>query len=302
MRLGDADRERPEAGPLVRVELAGRRRQVVDAVGAVDLGGDGLDLLPQRRLVVVEHAERRRAPPSPRRPPRPARRRPCRRPRSACRRRRARPTEAAISRMAACSEGKSPAMALMATTGVTPWRRTMARWARRLAAPSCTSSGFSSSMAGGSGRPATTRCRPECSFIALHRRHHDGGIGHQARRPALDVEEALRAHVGAEARLGDEVLARVDPDQVGHHRRVPVGDVAERPGVHEHRRVLERLQEVGLDGVAHDHRHGAGRLELLRRHRLAGGRVADHDAAHARAQVAQRRRPARGRPSPRRRR
>ena len=68
--------------------------------------------------------------------------------------------------MAACSEGKSPSIALMATTGVTPWRRTMARWARRLAAPSCTSSGFSSSIAGGSGRPATTRCRPECSFIA----------------------------------------------------------------------------------------------------------------------------------------
>ena len=58
-------------------------------------------------------------------------------------------------------------MALMATTGVTPWRRTMARCASRLAAPSWTSSGFSSSIAGGSGRPATTRCRPECSFIAL---------------------------------------------------------------------------------------------------------------------------------------
>ena len=77
------------------------------------------------------------------------------------------PTEAAISRMAACSEWKSPAMALIATTGVTPCRRTMARWARRLAAPRWTSSGFSSSMASGSGRPATTRCRPECSFIAL---------------------------------------------------------------------------------------------------------------------------------------
>ena len=77
------------------------------------------------------------------------------------------PTEAAISRMAACSEPKSPSMALMATTGVTPWRRTMARWASRLAAPSWTSSGFSSSIAGGSGRPATTRCRPEWSFIAL---------------------------------------------------------------------------------------------------------------------------------------
>ena len=68
--------------------------------------------------------------------------------------------------MAACSEGKSPAIALMATTGVTPCRRTMARWARRFWPPSWTSSGFSSSMAGGNGRPATTRWRPEWSFIA----------------------------------------------------------------------------------------------------------------------------------------
>ena len=118
--------------------------------------------------------------------------------------------------------------------------------------------------------------------VQLHRpdgRHHHSGVGHEARCPALDVEEALRTHVGPEARLGDEEITRVDPDQVGHHRRVPVGDVAEGPGVHQHRRVLQRLQQVGLDGVAHDHRHRAGRLQLLRGDGLAGRGVADHDAS-----------------------
>ena len=82
----------------------------------------------------------------------------------------------------------------------------------------------------------------------------------------------------------------MNADQVGHHGRIAVGDVAEGAGVDEHRRVLERLQQVGLDGVAHDHGHGAGRLDLLGGDGLAGRGVADHNAPHALAHVAQRRR------------
>ena len=79
------------------------------------------------------------------------------------------------------------------------------------------------------------------------------------------------------------------PDQVGHHRRVAVGDVAEGAGVHEDGCVLERLQQVGLDGIADDDRHGTGGLELLGGDGLAVRRVADDDPSHALAQVAQRR-------------
>ena len=97
------------------------------------------------------------------------------------------------------------------------------------------------------------------------RRHDDGGVGGEARGPALDVEEPLGAHVGAEAGLGDEEVPGVDPDEIGDHRRVPVGDVAERPGVDEHRGVLEGLQQVGLDGVAHHDGHGPRRAAAPRR-------------------------------------
>ena len=39
----------------------------------------------------------------------------------------------------------------------------------------------------------------------------------------------------AEAGLGDQVLPGMDADEVGHDRRVAVGDVAEGSGVDEHR-------------------------------------------------------------------
>ena len=40
------------------------------------------------------------------------------------------------------------------------------------------------------------------------RRHHDDGVGLQAGQAALDVQELLRAQVGAEAGLGDAVVAQ----------------------------------------------------------------------------------------------
>src|SRR5271165_2879769 len=136
------------------------------------------------------------------------------------------PIEAASSSMAACSEGKSLGIELIATTGSTPCARTFSSCLRRLAAPVSTSSGFSLSMSSGSGRPATTLYLPECDFSArtVATTTAASGVSPDA---ALDVEEPLRAHVGAEPGLGDQELAGVDADQVGHHTRVAVGDVAE---------------------------------------------------------------------------
>ena len=205
------------------------------------------------------------APRWPRPPPRPARPRPCRPSRSGCRRRRARPPMPAISRMAACSEAKSPSNGVDGDHGchaVAADDRQVGQEVGRAELHLLRvllEHGRRQRAAGHHPVPARVQLhRP-------HRRHHDGGVGHEARGAALDVEEALRSHVGAEARLGDEVLAGVDPDQVGHHRRVAVGDVAEGTGVDEDGGVLEGLQQVRLDGVAHDHRHGAGGPAAARR-------------------------------------
>ena len=56
----------------------------------------------------------------------------------------------------------------------------------------------------------------ELAAVGLQRpngRHQHGRVGDHARVAALDVEEALGAHVGAEAGLGDEVVAAVDADR-----------------------------------------------------------------------------------------
>ena len=79
------------------------------------------------------------------------------------------------------------------------------------------------------------------------------------------------------------------PIRSPEHRRVAVGDVAERAGVDDDRRVLQRLQEVGLDRLAHDDGHRAGAVELLGGDRVATRRVADDDPAESGPQVLERR-------------
>ena len=78
-----------------------------------------------------------------------------------------------------------------------------------------------------------------------YRGDHDRGIGaYEARGAALDVEEALRAHVGSKAGLGYEEVTAVDADEVGNDRGVAVRDVAERPGVDQDRSVLQGLEQI----------------------------------------------------------
>ena len=207
----------------------------------------------------------RSAPRPPRRSPPPARRRPSPRRRSGCTPRRGRPPAAAISRMASCSEGKSSVEGVDGDHrrhAVTAHDREMREQVGRTELDLL---GVLRQHRRRKGRPAVDPVPAGMQLQRPHRGHHDRGVGHQARGPALDVEEALGAHVGAEAGLRDQVLTGVNPDQVGHHRRIAVGDVAERAGVDEHRRVLERLQQVRLDGITHDDGHGPGGLELLRR-------------------------------------
>jgi hypothetical protein len=67
-----------------------------------------------------------------------------------------------------------------------------------------------------------------------------------------------------------------------------MGDVAEGAGVDQDGRVLQRLEEVGLRGVAKDRGHRAAALEVLGGDRRAVLRVADDDAGQAGLQVGQR--------------
>ena len=116
---------------------------------------------------------------------------------------------------------------------------------------------------------------------------HDRVRGEPA-RAADDVHELLHPEVGAEARLGDEVLAHLAAGQVGHDRAVAVGDVAERADVHEARLALERLDQVRLERVLQEHGHRPGAAHLLGRDGSAVDVVADGDRADPAAQVLER--------------
>jgi len=121
-----------------------------------------------------------------------------------------------------------------------------------------------------------------------HGGDHDGGVGAQPAHPALDVEEALRPHVGAESGLRHQVVAGPAADEVTDNRRVAVGDVAEGPGVNDGRGALQRLDQVGFDRLQQQHRHRAGGVQVVGGDLLPVARVADDDAAEPAPEVAQR--------------
>ena len=93
----------------------------------------------------------------------------------------------------------------------------------------------------------------------------------------LDVHELLEAQVGAKARLGEHVVGVAESEAVTDDRAAAVGDVAERPGVDNHRLALGGLHQVGLDGVAQQRHHRPDRVDLLRRYGPAAVREADYD-------------------------
>ena len=100
---------------------------------------------------------------------------------------------------------------------------------------------------------------------AVHlQRAHSGGnhdaVGAEATVAAGDVEELFGAHVGGEAGLGHGVVAELQGHAVGHDGVVAVGDVGERASVDDRRVAFQGLDQGGLQGVLHQHGHGAGHL------------------------------------------
>ena len=87
------------------------------------------------------------------------------------------------------------------------------------------------------------------------------------------------AQVGGEARLGEADVAELEREPGGQHRVAAVGDVGERPAVHQRGRALHRLHQVRVDGVAQQRGHRAGHPERVGGHRLAvGGQRDQHPA------------------------
>ena len=98
---------------------------------------------------------------------------------------------------------------------------------------------------------------------AMHLERADGGddddaIGLEPGFAAFDVEEFLRAEIGAEASLGDHVVGELERRRGGDHRIAAMRDIGEGAAMHEGRIVLERLHEVRRERILEQRRHGAG--------------------------------------------
>ena len=138
-----------------------------------------------------------------------------------------------------------------------------------------------------SSSPRSAKATPPWDFVARIVVTSTAALGREPAEPAHDVAELLEAEVAREPGLGDDVVGELQRHAVLDDRVVRVRDVAERPRVHQRGLALERLHEVRLHRVLHDHRHRAGDLQLLGGDGPAVVGGGHHDAAHPRAEVLQ---------------
>ncbi len=110
-----------------------------------------------------------------------------------------------------------------------------------------------------------------------------GGL--QPRLAALDVEEFLRAEIGAEPGFGDDVIGELQRGARRDEGIAAVRDIGERAAVHQRRIALQGLHEIGAQREPEQRRHRARRLEIARRHRLLGPGIGDHHAAEPRLEI-----------------
>ena len=115
--------------------------------------------------------------------------------------------------------------------------------------------------------------------------HDHHGAGLEARGAALDVKELLGAQVSTEAGLGHHVVSHLHGGGGCHDGVAAVGNVGKRAAVDERGIVLQRLDQVGLDGVLQKRGAGALGVEVVHGDRLAVVGVGNHHAAKAGLQV-----------------
>ena len=115
--------------------------------------------------------------------------------------------------------------------------------------------------------------------------HDDHGGGMEAGHAALDVQELLSAQIGGEARLGDGVVAQLQRHAGGGDGVAAVGDVGEGAAVDKGGGALQRLDQIGLQGVLQQGGHGALGLQIVGGDGLAVVGIAHDDPGQTCLQV-----------------
>src|SRR5829696_5948936 len=287
MGLGHADGQLAEPVLLIGVELATCDQVVLNTSGPIYLLGDGLDLLPQRSLIRVEKRELGRlfgglcdglgefhsASPAIREVA--AYGHPCAHLLGDL-------PDDVVLRLVVCGEGvdrhhrrdavKADVLYLFLQVGCTSINGIGVLFLHLL----------------GEGLACTYLIATRVSLERPHCGDEHRRVGLETRVAALDVEEALCAHVRTEAGLSYEKVTAADADQIRHDRGVACGDVTEGAGVDQGRRILQSLHEVGFYGLFHDDRHDACGHEVLCGYGVSVGVATDHNPPEAAAHIVKR--------------
>ena len=83
------------------------------------------------------------------------------------------------------------------------------------------------------------------------------------------------------------IIEHLEADTVGDDAGLPQRNVGEGAGMDHQRLVLCRAAKRGIDGIAHQGRHGPAHLEVPRRNRVAVPVIGHRDPVHAVPQVCQ---------------
>ena len=93
-------------------------------------------------------------------------------------------------------------------------------------------------------------------------------IGSKSGHTAFDIQEFFRPQIGAEARLCHTVISQLQCHAGGGYRIAAVGNIGKGPSVDDGRRMLQGLDQVGLQGIFQQRAHGALRVKISGSHRF----------------------------------
>ena len=115
--------------------------------------------------------------------------------------------------------------------------------------------------------------------------HQHHAVGMQAGHPALDVQKLLRTQIGAEAGLGDGIVAELQGNLGSRDGVAAMGNVGEGAAMDKGRGMLQGLHQIGLQGILQQGSHGALSVEIPGGDGLAVPGVGHHQTGKACLQV-----------------
>ena len=91
--------------------------------------------------------------------------------------------------------------------------------------------------------------------------HHDAGL--ELAFPRDDIKKFFHAEIGGKTRLRDDIIGKLERHERRNHAVVAMRNIRERTRVNKYRLALQRLHEIGLDGIFQQHRHRADNLQVF---------------------------------------